>query len=77
MTESYTGHTYCHKCGQWHWMHGFCLPAALWHCNECGHDFLEHDAESVDHDDGDNADIACPKCWANNYDEEGSLQWPD
>ncbi len=26
MNTQYNGHTYCHKCGQTHWMHGCCHP---------------------------------------------------
>lgn len=45
-----------------------------WKCNSCGHDFSEVDAAteyvSADSDEGS---IACPKCYANNLDDEHSL----
>jgi hypothetical protein len=45
-----------------------------WHCNKCGADFNEVDANLVDvAPDSDECMIACPKCWANWLDGEDSL----
>ena len=42
-----------------------------WLCNKCGHEFFERDANGVDVDpDSDERSIACPKCWANNLDND-------
>lgn len=50
----------------------------LWHCNKCGRDFAEREAESVEvGPDCGECVIACPSCWANVIDEEGSLTPPN
>ena len=50
-----------------------------WHCNKCGHDFLEEDAESVDHfsQECDECFVACPKCLASYADEDDILTPPN
>lgn len=57
---------------------GTACSAALWLCNECGHEFEEMDAAGVDvAQDCEEQVIACPKCYANNLDADGSLTHPD
>ena len=52
--------------------------AALWLCNKCGHEFAEIDAAGEEVSPYcDEIVIACPKCYANNLDEDGSLTHPD
>lgn len=54
------------------------VDGPLWLCNSCGHEFAENDSVGVDiSPECDERMIACPKCWANDLDVDGSLNPPN